>query len=289
MRGGAGKACVPASEWKGVQMISYESVDEARGCISARTEVSPKLGVILGSGLAGAVENMDVDIAIPFSEVPNMRASTNPAHPGKFVMGTLFGQPTICMQGRIHMYEGYTVEEVAFPVFLMKLLGVEKLVVTNAAGAINTDYGVQDFVLIKDHINFMAQNPLRLNLDSRLGEPCCDMTYAYSPEMRAKARAAAEAEGRELAEGVYIGVFGPSFETPAEIRAFRSWGADLVGMSTVPEVIAASSAGMEVFGVSLVTNMAAGIVADKISLDDVYAVREDVPARLGRIIESAVA
>lgn len=269
-------------------MVSHEDVEEASEYIASCSGAAPKLGVILGSGLAGAVDNMQVEAVVPYRDVPHMRVSTNPMHPGRFVTGMLCGQPAICMQGRIHMYEGYTAEEVAFPVFVMKLLGVETLVVTNAAGAIDAGYHVQDLVLINDHINFMGRNPLQLDFDERLGEPCCDMTYAYSPELRRKVREASRADGVELSEGVYIGVLGPSFETPAEIQAFRSWGADLVGMSTVPEVIAASAAGMEVLGVSLVTNMAAGVVDRRISLEDVYTVADDVPARLGRIIGYAV-
>ncbi len=269
-------------------MVGYREAAAASRYIAKRCPTPPKLGIILGSGLAGAVESMQTECAIPFSDVPNMHASTNPAHPGKFVLGTFAGLPAICMQGRIHTYEGYTASEVAFPVFAMKLLGVEKLVVTNAAGAINTGYAVEDFVLISDHINLMAQNPIDSGIDKRLGTPHPDMTFAYSREMRDKAKAAFKLDGKELAEGVYIGVSGPSFETPAEIRAFRTMGADLVGMSTVPEVIAAKACGIEVLGISLVTNMAAGILPEKLSIDDISMLRDDVVQRLGKIIEAAI-
>ncbi len=269
-------------------MVNYGEAEKASSYIAQRCATSPKLGIILGTGLAAAVDSMQVDCTIAFDEVPGMKASTNPAHPGKFVLGSFAGQPTICMQGRIHTYEGYTAADVAFPVFVMKLLGVEKLIVTNAAGAINTGYKVEDFVLISDHINLMGQNPISMGIDSRLGVPHPDMTFAYSHEMRAKAKAAAAQAGVELAEGVYIAVAGPSFETPAEIRAFRTMGADLVGMSTVPEVIAASSCGMEVFGISLVTNMAAGILPEKISADDINTLKDDVAVRLGKIMEAAL-
>ncbi len=270
-------------------MIEYDKVAQAAQTIRDRAGIEPEIAVVLGTGLAGAVSNMELAAEIPYSEVPGMMPSTNPDHPGKFIVGKLFGKNAICMQGRIHMYEGYSAYEVAFPIFVMSQLGASTLVLTNAAGAINTSYEVEDLVLIKDHINFTGQNPLKLSIDPRLGVPCPDMTYAYSPDLRAKISAAAAAEGIELAEGVYIGVMGPSFETPAEIKAFRTMGADLVGMSTVMETIAAASSGMEVLGVSLVTNMAAGILADKISAEDIAKLSSDVPARIGKLLKALIA
>ena len=270
-------------------MLEYDEVREAADYIAARIGEAPEIGIILGTGLSQAVSHMEIKAEVPYEDVPHMKASTNPVHPGRFVAGTLFGHRTICMQGRIHTYEGYEASEVAFPVFVMKLLGVQTIILTNAAGAINEGFDVQGFVLISDHINFTGKNPLPLSIDPRLGTPCPDMTRAYSPRLRKRILAAAPALGEDIREGVYIGVLGPSFETPAEIRAFRVWGADLVGMSTIPEVIAAASAGIELVGVSLVTNMAAGITGEMISADDINALREDVPARLGRIIEAALA
>ncbi len=268
--------------------VNYTEVQEATDYIKQTCKVLPKLGIILGSGLSDAVNSMQVDSVISYTDVPHMRSSTNPAHPGKFVIGTFAGQPTICMQGRIHTYEGYTASEVAFPIFIMKLLDVKKLIITNAAGAINPQYSLEEFVLISDHINLMAKNPLDISIDARLGTPHPDMTFAYSPKMRDKVKSAAKQEAKELKEGVYIGVAGPSFETPAEIRAFRTMGADLVGMSTVPEVIAASSCKIETLGVSLVTNMAAGILDQEISIDDINTLKDDVPARLEKIIRAAI-
>ncbi len=267
-------------------MIEYASVKEAADYISSKISENPTLGIVLGTGFASAVSDMKIEVQIPYGDVPNMRESTNPVHPGKFVVGKICGKQVICMQGRIHMYEGYAADEVAFPVFVMKLLGVKTLVVTNASGAINTEFGVGDFVVIKDHINFMGRNPLLLSIDPRLGTPCPDMTYAYSPALRKKVEDAAASRGEHFSEGVYIGVMGPSFETPAEIRMFRTWGADLVGMSTVPEVIAAASCGIELFGISLVTNMAAGILDQKISAEDINNIKADIPERLGRVIAS---
>ena len=269
-------------------MLEYELVREAADYIAARCGAAPELGIILGTGVAKAVENMSVEARIPFADVPHMRESTNPVHPGVFVIGTLFGHRTICMQGRIHTYEGYEAWEVALPVFAMKLLGVQTLIVTNASGAINESFEVGNFVLISDHINFTAKNPLPFDLDERLGTMCPDMTSAYSPRLRAKVHAAADELGECIREGVYIGVLGPSFETPAEIRAFRAMGADLVGMSTIPEIIAAASAGIEAVALSLVTNMAAGITGEPISADDINALQADVPGRLGKIAEAAL-
>ena len=269
-------------------MLQFDEVNKAAQYVLSKISQAPTLGVTLGTGLADAVKNMQVELEIPYADVPNMPITTNPVHPGKFVFGTLYGTQTICMQGRIHMYEGYSVDQVVFPVFLTKLLGVKTLIVTNASGAINVDYNVEELILIKDHINFSGHNPLRLNIDSRLGVPCPDMSYAYTPALRKAAIDAAASKGEVLREGVYLGLFGPSFETPAEIRAFRSWGADLVGMSTVNEVIAASAAGIDVLGISLVTNMAAGVVDKPIEADDITNLKSDVPARIGQIIESVL-
>ena len=279
-------ACVHLT---GVGMLAYESVKKAADTIAGRISCAPEVGLILGTGLAGAAAAMEVEAELPYTHVPGMNLSTNPQHPGRFLVGRLFGKQVICMQGRIHIYEGYTAEEVAFPIFVMHLLGVGRLIVTNAAGAINTGFEVEQLIALSDHINHMSCTPLSFNIDDRLGRPCPDMTYAYTPALRERLHARAAELGENLGEGVYIGVPGPSFETPAEIRAFRAMGADLVGMSTVPEVIAAVACGMEVAGISLVTNMAAGVVDGK--LDETHLTQHDtdVPARLGALIESVVA
>ncbi|MGI6221834.1 MAG: purine-nucleoside phosphorylase [Coriobacteriales bacterium] len=270
-------------------MIEYEGVKEAADFIAERISRAPEVGLILGTGLAGAAASMDVEAEIPYADVPGMNLSTNIYHPGRFLVGTLCGRQVICMQGRIHLYEDYSVEEVAFPVFVMHLLGVERLIVTNAAGAINTDFSVEQFIVIADHINYMGVNPLFYSIDDRLARPCPDMTYAYTPALRERLLARAAEVGEDVREGVYIGVRGPSFETPAEIRAFRTLGADLVGMSTVPEVIAAAACDMEVAGISLVTNMAAGVGPGKIDEAHLMQHESDVPARLAALIESVVA
>lgn len=270
-------------------MLSYEDVRKAANHITGMISRAPEVGVILGTGLADAASSMEVEAEIAYDDIPSMRLSTNPYHPGRFLIGRLFGRQVICMQGRIHIYEGYTADEVAFPVFVMRLLGVKRLIVTNASGAINADFSVEQLIVIRDHINFLGQNPLSFDIDDRLGRPCPDMSYVYTPELRERLLARAEELGEDVREGVYIAVPGPSFETPAEIRAFRTMGADLVGMSTVPEVIAAASCDMEVAGISFVTNMAAGVTDERIPVDHIGESVTDVPARLAALLESVVA
>ncbi|NTU89954.1 MAG: purine-nucleoside phosphorylase, partial [Actinobacteria bacterium] len=222
----------------------------------------PRVGIILGSGLGSIASEINDSISLPYASVPYMRTSTAPGHSGRFVCGTLNGVYVICMQGRLHAYEGYSASDVAYPIQVMKELGIEALILTNASGGINTSYAVGDIMVISDHINFTGLNPLVGPNDDEVGPRSHDMSHAYSPRLRELAKQAAYQQGIHLQEGVYIGCLGPSFETPAEIRAFRILGADAVGMSTVFEVIAATHCGLPVLAFSLITNMAAGIVAD---------------------------
>jgi len=198
--------------------------------------------------------------------------STAPGHKGQLVFGTLEGQNVAVMQGRMHHYEGYSYEEVAYAVRVLRLLGCDTLIVTNAAGCINLEWKAGELMLITDHINFMGANPLRGENDDAIGPRFCDMTHVYTPEFQQTARQVAAQQGITLREGVYLGYMGPSFETPAEIRAFRTLGADAVGMSTVPEAIAASHCGLPVLGVSLITNMAAGMAGKRLSGDEVIEI-----------------
>ena len=208
------------------------------------------------------------NMLIPISAYIVMAVSLN------LVVGLLGGRRVICMQGRLHYYEGHSMRQIIFPVRVFARLGVGRLIVTNAAGGINRDFAVGDIMLIDDHINLQGTNPLIGPNDDEFGERFCDMTFVYDPEMKEAALRAAEKAGVPLRRGVYIAVTGPSYETPAEFRAFRALGADAVGMSTVPEVIAASHAGMKVLGFSLITNMAAGILQVRLSGDEVIAVGE---------------
>ena len=219
----------------------------------------PKVGIILGSGLGPLAEQVEDAVYVPFGDIPHMKRSTATSHVGRFVCGTLAGTCVLVMQGRLHGYEGNTAQEVAFPVWIMHELGITTLITTNAAGAINENYNVGDFCVMKDHINFTGRNPVVGQDPDGIAFRFFSMLDAYDPDLRRLALDIAQREGIVVHEGVYLGLLGPSFETPAEIRAFRSWGADTVAMSVCEEVIAARHVGMRVLGISLVSNMACGI------------------------------
>ena len=248
------------------------AVSEAAEYLRARLPARPDLALVLGSGLGGLADRIEDPVYIPYGQIPRFPVSTAPGHAGRFVFGRLSGRMVLCMQGRFHYYEGHDMAAIALPVRVLKALGCRALVLTNAAGGVNWDFSVGDFMLITDHINFMGANPLRGENDDVIGPRFCDMTHVYTPEFQQTARQVAAQQGITLREGVYLGYMGPSFETPAEIRAFRTLGADAVGMSTVPEAIAASHCGLPVLGVSLITNMAAGMAGKRLSGDEVIEI-----------------
>lgn len=248
------------------------AVSEAAEYLRARLPARPYLALVLGSGLGGLADRIEDPVYIPYGQIPRFPVSTAPGHAGRFVFGRLSGRMVLCMQGRFHYYEGHDMAAIALPVRVLKALGCRALVLTNAAGGVNWDFSVGDFMLITDHINFMGANPLRGENDDAIGPRFCDMTHVYTPEFQQTARQVAAQQGITLREGVYLGYMGPSFETPAEIRAFRTLGADAVGMSTVPEAIAASHCGLPVLGVSLITNMAAGMAGKRLSGDEVIEI-----------------
>lgn len=248
------------------------AVSEAAEYLRARLPARPDLALVLGSGLGGLADRIEDPVYIPYDQIPHFPVSTAPGHAGRFVFGRLSGRMVLCMQGRFHYYEGHDMAAIALPVRVLKALGCRALVLTNAAGGVNWDFSVVDFMLIIDHINFMGANPLRGENDDAIGPRFCDMTHVYTPEFQQTARQVAAQQGITLREGVYLGYMGPSFETPAEIRAFRTLGADAVGMSTVPEAIAASHCGLPVLGVSLITNMAAGMAGKRLSGDEVIEI-----------------
>ena len=221
--------------------------------------LKPEIGIILGSGLGPLADHIQDALYIPFEEVPYMKTTTASSHVGRFVCGTLSGKNVIAMQGRLHGYEGNEAWEVAYPVWLMHLLGVKILITTNAAGAINESYQVGDFCLMQDHINLTGRNPIVGTDPDGLAPRFVPMKDAYDPALRQIAKAVADDLSISIQEGIYLGLLGPSFETPAEIRAFRVLGADTVAMSVVEEVIAARHVGIKVLGISLVSNMACGI------------------------------
>ncbi len=230
---------------------------EAAEFIRSRTPQTIEIGMILGTGLGSIAEQMEDAVTIPYREIPHFPIST--VHQGNLVIGNLGGKTVLCMQGRVHYYEGYSMQEIVFPVHVMHALGIQTLLLTNASGGICEDYFPGQVVSVSDHIKFDLESPLRGKNPAELGERFFDMTKAYSPRLRKIAQKAAETLGISLPEGVYVYMGGPQFETPAEIRMLRVLGADLVGMSTVPEVIASVHSGIEVMALSCVTNMAAGM------------------------------
>ena len=271
-------------------MTYYDQVAEAAAFLKPKLgSPAPLVGIVLGSGL-GAVAGAVADPAIvPYGEIPHFPQSTVEGHSGRIVAGLLGGAPVVVMQGRVHYYEGYTPLQVTFPMRVLGALGIRAVVLTNAAGGIG--YRVGQLVVLSDHINFMGWNPLngpnepRFAFRSGAGLRFFDMTEAYSKALRALARQAAQEEGFALEEGVYLATPGPSFETPAEIRAFRSLGATLVGMSTVPETLVARHMGMEVLGISCVTNLAAGLGATPLSHEEVNETGRMVENRLAGLLK----
>ncbi len=256
--------------------------------IKKRTNICPEIGIILGSGL-GTMANEIEGIKIPYSEIPNFCTSTIEGHAGQLVIGHLEGKKVIAMQGRFHFYEGYSMKDVVMPIHVMKKLGVSKLIVTNAAGGINKDFRPGDLMLIRDHINFMGSNPLIGKNPNEFGVRFPDMSEAYKKYLLEIAKKIAFERGINIKEGIYIACSGPSYETPAEIRTFRSWGADVVGMSTAPEVIVANHARIDVLGISCVTNMAAGILNQPLCHDEVIEtsrrIKKDFVALIKGIIK----
>jgi purine-nucleoside phosphorylase len=236
-----------------------EKLNKAATTLKAKLPKVPDIALVLGSGLSQAFGIPGEGVTIPWSEIPGFPLPTVAGHAGDFWFGDVNGKQLLLQRGRTHYYEGYSIDDVVFATRLFALIGIKTLIVTNASGAINRDFSAGDLVLITDHINMLGTNPLRgPNLDD-LGPRFPDMSAAYSPRLRSLAKEEAASAGIALKEGVYLATLGPSYESPAEIRAFRALGADLVGMSTVPEVIAACHAGMEVLGISCATNLAAGV------------------------------
>lgn len=248
----------------------------------------PEVGLILGSGLGFfADDRIEVHGSLNYADIEGFPVSTVPGHAGRFVYGMLGGRRVLCMQGRFHFYEGYSMEALTRPIRLMAALGIHTLFVTNAAGGIHPEYTPGDFMLISDHINFLGTNPL-IGADPGAGTRFPDMSTVYDPELRRRIRDWANTEGIQLQEGVYLATTGPSFETPAEIRAFAALGADAVGMSTVPEAIVARQQGIAVVGISCITNAAAGISKQPLSHEEVSETADRVRPEFARILAGAV-
>jgi purine-nucleoside phosphorylase len=270
------------------RLAVYQKLKETVEFVRSQSPQRPSLGIVLGSGLGLFADSLTSKTVIPFSAIPHFPSSTVVGHSGSLVIGTVAGVPIIALQGRVHLYEGYPVSDVVYPARVLGSLGIRQLIVTNAAGGINTGFKPGDLMLITDHINLMGTNPLIGKNIDELGPRFPDMSHAYDPQMRETAQAVAREQGIPLRQGVYVGLLGPSYETPAEIRMCRVLGADAVGMSTVPEVIAVNHMGIRVLGISCITNMAAGILPQKLThqevLDTTKQVEETFSALLTGII-----
>ncbi|NEU30823.1 purine-nucleoside phosphorylase [bacterium LRH843] len=248
----------------------------------------PLVGLILGSGLGVLADEIDDPVAIPYEDIPYFPVSTVAGHAGRLVCGLLEGTYVVVMQGRFHFYEGYGMAEVTFPVRVMKELGIKQLIVTNAAGGVNESFKPGDLMIIKDHINNMNQNPLIGPNDDELGVRFPDMSSAYSKKLGELAKERAEKLDIHLQEGIYVGNTGPCYETPAEVRMIRELGGDAVGMSTVPEVIIARHAGIEVIGISCISNMAAGILPEPLDHKEVIETTERVKSQFLALVKAII-
>jgi len=273
-------------------MSYYDQVSEAASFLHSKLGLlRPRIGIVLGSGLGAVADVVAESIAVPYAQIPHFPQSTVEGHSGRIVAGLLGGIPVVVMQGRVHYYEGYSPQQVTFPMRVLGALGLQAVILTNAAGGIQEGYRVGQLVALRDHINFMGWNPLigpnepRFAVRPGAGLRFFDMTEAYSKPLRALAQKAAKKEKFELDEGVYLAVSGPSYETPAEIRAFRALGATLVGMSTVPETIVARHMGIEVLGISCVTNLAAGLGAKPLDHAEVAEIGRQVEHRFARLLQ----
>ncbi|WP_168119215.1 purine-nucleoside phosphorylase [Paenibacillus sp. HB172176] len=269
--------------------ITSAHIQEAAEYISAITAIKPEIGLILGSGLGVLGDQLEQPVIIPYQDIPHFPVSTVEGHAGELVLGRLSDRAVMLMRGRFHMYEGYGPELTAFPVRVMKALGAGSLLVTNAAGGINLSYASGNLMLISDHLNLTGRNPLVGANDSQLGPRFPDMSEAYSKRLRKLALEIAEESSIPLQEGVYAGLMGPSYETPAEIRMLRVLGADAVGMSTVAEVIAARHAGIEVAGISCISNMASGILDQPLSHSEVMETTERVKSQFLGLVTAFIA
>ncbi|HEX3281199.1 MAG TPA: purine-nucleoside phosphorylase [Pyrinomonadaceae bacterium] len=267
----------------------YSRAEQAAKAIRARTRESARVALVLGSGLGGFADEFADPTAIPYHEIPGFVSSTAQGHAGRLVIGKVENQNVLAMQGRVHFYEGYSLEQVTFPIRTFKLLGIDTLILTNASGGVNVQLSQGALMVISDHLNLMGVNPLRGSNDERFGPRFPDMTEVYSRELQELAIEEARELGVSLRRGIYAGLAGPSYETPAEIHMLRSFGADAVGMSTVPEAIVARQMGIKVLGISCITNMAAGISEEPINHAEVMETGERVRATFAQLLRRVIA
>ena len=266
----------------------YERAEHAARVIRARTKLEPRIALVLGSGLGAFADDFEEAVGIPYEEIPGFVSSTAQGHAGRLVIGKIDTVPVVAMQGRVHYYEGYSLEEVTFPVRTFKLLGVKTLILTNASGGISVQLNQGTLMVISDHVNLMGDNPLRGPNDERFGPRFPDMSAVYSRELQEMVIEEANEIGVEVRRGIYGALSGPSYETPAEIHLLRNLGADAVGMSTVPEAIVARHMDLEVLGISCITNMAAGISDEPINHEEVIATGDRVRETFAQLLRRVV-
>ena len=273
-----------------MQFYKFEQYNESALALKSRLKgFRPEILLILGSGLGFLGDEVEDPIVVPYSEVPHMKYSTAPGHKGQFVFGKLGGKNVAVMQGRLHTYEGWDFDDVSYPVRVLRLLGAQTLLVTNAAGAVNMDFSAGDIMMITDHIKLFGVSPLCGPNVEEFGPRFPDVSHVYTPRLQAVARKAAQALDMTLREGVYMYFPGPQYETPAEIRAARILGADAVGMSTVPETITAAHCGMQVLGFTLCTNMAAGVLDQPLSGEEVIEAGNAAAPKFSALVKACLA
>ena len=265
-----------------------QKINETAQFLMAVQKTNPQIGIILGTGLGGLVKEIEIEKTIPYAEIPNFPVSTVEGHKGQLIFGKINGKPVLAMQGRFHYYEGYSMQEVTFPVRVMKQMGINHLVVSNASGGLNPDYKVGDIMIIDDHINMFGTNPLLGKNMAELGPRFPDMSQPYNWELIARAKEIAAQKGIDLKQGVYVGTAGPTFETPAEYKYFRIIGGDAVGMSTVPEVIVARHMGMTCFGVSIITDSGVPGQIVEISHEEVQKVAAAAEPKMTMVIAELI-
>ncbi|MFL9830842.1 purine-nucleoside phosphorylase [Flavobacterium sp. ST-87] len=266
----------------------WELVQQTVSYIQDKMNFTPEYGVILGSGLGNFTDDIQIEFSLPYPDIPNFPVSTVQGHKGALIFGTIGTKKVVAMQGRFHYYEGYSMQEVTFPVRVMKYLGVQKLIISNASGGVNPNYKVGDIVLINDHINMVPEHPLRGKNDERFGPRFVNMSEPYSKKMIAVAKELAQKNNIEVKDGIYLGLQGPTFETLAEYKMVKILGADCVGMSTVPEVIVARHMDLETFGISVITDMGNEESIDTISHDEVLEAARKAEPKVRKLIKELI-
>ncbi|MDR2608175.1 MAG: purine-nucleoside phosphorylase [Treponema sp.] len=265
-----------------------KKVNESIAAIRGKTSIKPELALVLGSGLGPLADQITEPCSIAYTEIPHFMKSTAPGHEGRLILGYFAGKPVLCMQGRFHYYEGYSQKEITYPIRVMAKLGIRTLILTNACGSLKREFCPGDIMLITDHVNFTGMNPLIGQNEDEFGPRFPDMSRIYTPELLKLCRETAEDMDMDLREGVYLGYSGPSFETPAEIRLFQSWGASAVGMSTVAEAIVARHCGLKILALSCLTNMAAGILDQPITAEEVVEAANGAGERFRRLLSEVI-